>query len=103
MSEPPAFTPPPDFESFDAAYIGTPPWEIGRPQPAMLQLFDGGEVTGNVLDVGCGTGELALLAASRGLSATGVDSSPRAIAIARRRPPTAASPLSASRSATPST
>jgi ubiquinone/menaquinone biosynthesis C-methylase UbiE len=38
-----------------------------------------------VLDVGCGTGELALLAASRGMDATGVDSSPRAIAIARER------------------
>lgn len=75
----------PNFTSFDEAYAGTPPWEIGRPQQAMLEQFDAGEVSGTVLDVGCGTGELALLAASRGLNATGVDSSPRAIAIARGR------------------
>ncbi len=75
----------PDFGSFDDAYLGTPPWEIGRAQPALAALFDTGEVTGRVLDVGCGTAELALLAASRGLDATGVNSSPRAIAIARAR------------------
>lgn len=76
---------PPQFMSFDDAYTGTPPWEIGRAQPALAALFDSGEVSGRVLDVGCGTAELALLAASRGLDATGVDSSPRAIAIARQR------------------
>jgi SAM-dependent methyltransferase len=79
------FNPIAPFESFDHAYIGTPPWEIGKPQPALVELFDTGQVTGRVLDVGCGTGELALLAAARGLDATGVDSSSRAIAIARQR------------------
>jgi cyclopropane fatty-acyl-phospholipid synthase-like methyltransferase len=38
-----------------------------------------------VLDVGCGTGEHVLMAAERGLDATGVDSSPRAIAAAQRK------------------
>jgi cyclopropane fatty-acyl-phospholipid synthase-like methyltransferase len=38
-----------------------------------------------VLDVGCGTGEHALMAAGLGLEATGIDSSPAAIAIARRK------------------
>ncbi len=77
--------PRPTFASFDSAYLGTPPWEIGKPQPALASLFEAGEVSGRVLDVGCGTGELALLAASHGLDATGVDSAPRAIAIARAR------------------
>jgi ubiquinone/menaquinone biosynthesis C-methylase UbiE len=76
---------PPRTGDFDEAYTGTPPWEIGHPQAGMAALFDAGRVTGRVLDVGCGTGELAQLAASRGLDATGVDSSSRAIAIARRR------------------
>ncbi|HEY7928282.1 MAG TPA: class I SAM-dependent methyltransferase [Candidatus Dormibacteraeota bacterium] len=73
------------FASFDEAYQATPPWEIGRPQPALAELFDAGEVSGSVLDAGCGTGELTMLAASRGLHAVGVDSSPRAIAMARER------------------
>jgi SAM-dependent methyltransferase len=70
---------------FDAAYRGTPPWETGHPQPALAQLGAAGAFTGRVLDVGCGTGEHALLAASLGLRATGVDASPAAIEIARRK------------------
>lgn len=70
---------------FDDSYLGTPPWDIGRPQPEFLRLADAGVVTGRVLDVGCGTGEHALMAAGRGLDATGVDSAPRAIASARRK------------------
>jgi cyclopropane fatty-acyl-phospholipid synthase-like methyltransferase len=38
-----------------------------------------------VLDIGCGTGEHALLAAGLGLDATGLDAAPRAVAIARRK------------------
>jgi SAM-dependent methyltransferase len=68
---------------FDAAYEGTPPWEIGAPQPALGKLAGRGLFRGRFLDVGCGTGEHALLAAELGLDATGLDSSPRAIAIAQ--------------------
>src|SRR4029453_19439352 len=60
-------------EDFDLAYEGTPPWEIGRPQPALLALAEAGAIRGRILDVGCGTGEHALLAASLGLEATGID------------------------------
>jgi SAM-dependent methyltransferase len=67
---------------FDAMYAGTPPWDIGRPQPAFLDLAERGALRGRVLDVGCGTGEHALMAASFGLEATGIDTSPTAIAIA---------------------
>jgi SAM-dependent methyltransferase len=70
-------------ERFDAAYEGTPPWDIGRPQPVFQSLADSGALRGRVLDVGCGTGEHTLMAAALGLDATGVDSSPRAIALAR--------------------
>jgi len=64
-------------------YQGTPPWDIGHPQPAFLRLAEAGSIRGSVLDVGCGTGEHALLAAGLGLDATGVDLSPRAIEAAR--------------------
>ncbi|HKH87562.1 MAG TPA: class I SAM-dependent methyltransferase [Acidimicrobiales bacterium] len=72
-------------EHFDAAYAGTPPWDIGRPQAAFLALAEAGALAGPLLDVGCGTGEHVLMAASRGLAATGVDTSPTAIAIAERK------------------
>ena len=72
-------------EDFDASYAGTPPWDIGRPQPAFLHLVEAGLVRGRVLDVGCGTGEHALMAAAMGLPATGIDASPAAIKLARAR------------------
>ena len=70
---------------FDASYEGTPPWEIGRPQPALLAVTEAGRVTGRVLDVGCGTGEHAMMAAAHGLDATGLDASQNAIRIATAR------------------
>src|SRR5208283_3221433 len=73
----------PPTHDFDALYSGTPPWDIGRPQPAFLELANSGLVRGRVLDVGCGTGEHALMAAGLGLEATGIDTAPSAIAIAQ--------------------
>jgi len=72
-------------EDFDALYAGTPPWDIGRPQPALLRLAEAGLLRGRVLDVGCGTGEHALMAASLGLDATGIDAAPAAIDLAKRK------------------
>jgi SAM-dependent methyltransferase len=70
---------------FFAAYEGTPPWEIGRPQPAFVALADAGAIRGAVLDAGCGTGENALLCAARGHDVLGVDLVPRAIEAARAK------------------
>jgi SAM-dependent methyltransferase len=70
-------------EDFDVLYEGRPPWDIGRPQPAFLALAEAGAIRGRVLDVGCGTGEQALLAAGLGLEATGVDVAAAAIDAAR--------------------
>ena len=68
---------------FDEAYNGVPNWEIGRPQREFVTLEKTGEIRGDVLDVGCGTGENALFLAERGHKVWGVDSVPRAIEIAR--------------------
>jgi SAM-dependent methyltransferase len=72
---------------WDASYTaGSPaPWDIGRPQPAFARLADEGRLTGRLLDAGCGTGENALLAASRGADVTGIDIAPAAIARARAK------------------
>jgi SAM-dependent methyltransferase len=70
---------------FDASYEGTPPWDIGHPQPAFLALASSGDLVGRVLDVGCGTGEHALMAAQLGLDSTGIDSSPKAIQLAKKK------------------
>jgi 2-polyprenyl-3-methyl-5-hydroxy-6-metoxy-1,4-benzoquinol methylase len=71
----------PEFQSFYET--GTPPWDIGRPQRAFLQLAETGAFRGRVLDAGCGTGEHALLAASLGLETTGIDAAAKAIEFAK--------------------
>jgi cyclopropane fatty-acyl-phospholipid synthase-like methyltransferase len=43
----------------------------GRPQKTFLDMAD--QITGSILDAGCGTGENALYFASRGCKVTGID------------------------------
>jgi cyclopropane fatty-acyl-phospholipid synthase-like methyltransferase len=73
------------MDFFDSAYRGTPPWDIGRPQKEFVELVRRGEVTGSVLDIGCGTGEHALFFAHEGYDVWGIDSSPMAIQKAREK------------------
>lgn len=72
--------------SFEATYRdGTPPWDIGRPQPEVVRLEEQGRIVGEVLDAGCGTGENALFLAERGHRVVGVDGAPTAVARARSK------------------
>ena len=73
------------MDIFDTVYQGTPPWDIGRPQKAFVDLAAAGEVTGSVLDVGCGTGEHALFFAERGHGVLGIDTSSLAIRKAKEK------------------
>lgn len=71
---------------WDASYHdGPPPWDIGKPQPAVVRLASAGGFSGAVLDAGCGTGENALHVASLGLKVLGVDVAETALAIARQK------------------
>jgi SAM-dependent methyltransferase len=70
---------------FNESYRGTPPWDIGRPQGEFVRLEGEGRVKGDVLDLGCGTGENAMMFASKGHRVLGVDSAPLAIAKAKAK------------------
>src|SRR5690349_10235773 len=61
----------PDRSTFESAYAGQAPWDIGRPQKSFIAVAD--RITGSVLDAGCGTGDTALFLAGRGHQVTGID------------------------------
>ena len=69
-------------------------WSLGRYEHTAEQLLPAARVVVDraaptegerVVDVGCGTGNAALLAAARGARATGVDPAPRLLEVARAR------------------
>ncbi|PXX69195.1 methyltransferase family protein [Nocardia tenerifensis] len=59
------------------------PWEIGRPQPLLVEFEQAGRITGDVLDIGCGRGDTAIYLAELGYRVTGLDFAPTAIEKAR--------------------
>ena len=71
---------------WDASYrAGPAPWDIGRPQQAVVRLASKGGLAGPVLDAGCGTGENALCVASLGLQVLGIDVAETALEMAREK------------------
>src|SRR4051794_18556504 len=72
----------------------TPDWGIGRyeafapdlePAAAHVVALAGPQAGEEILDVACGTGNAAVLAARAGANVTGLDLSPRLIEVARAR------------------
>lgn len=61
------------------------PWDVSQPQPAIQALAEAEEMIGDVLDLGCGTGENGLMLASRGHMVWGIDASENLIAQARQK------------------
>src|SRR6478609_5350052 len=75
----------PAISRFDEFYKTTiPPWVIGEPQPAVVELERAGLIRGKVLDVGCGTGEHTILLTGLGYDVLGIDFAPEAVEQARR-------------------
>lgn len=72
-------------EFFTTVYRDVPPWEVGGAQPALAALLDAHPPRGPVLDVGCGSGDLAIFLAQRGLEVLGVDFVDAAIEQAREK------------------
>jgi cyclopropane fatty-acyl-phospholipid synthase-like methyltransferase len=61
----------PDRSTFENAYAGKAPWDIGKPQKPFTAVAD--RIASPVLDAGCGTGDTALFLAARGHKVTGID------------------------------
>ena len=70
-------------ERFQEAYAGQPPWDIGKPQSVFVQAAE--QITGSILDAGCGTGDNALFFAERGHKVTGIDFLEKLITEARQK------------------
>lgn len=81
-------------KGFENLYGAKAPWDIGRPQQAFVDLFNATLPKSPVIDIGCGSGELSLFAASKGCSVLGVDFSQTAIEQAKRRALDEGSPAS---------
>jgi SAM-dependent methyltransferase len=64
-------SPVPDRSTFENAYAGKAPWNIGKPQKPFTAVAD--RITSPVLDAGCGTGDTALFLAERGHQVTAFD------------------------------
>src|SRR5687767_11906500 len=72
-------------EFFSEVYRETPPWDIGAAQPALLELLQRIPPVAPILDVGCGSGDLAIALAHAGHDVLGVDFVPAAIAQANEK------------------
>ncbi len=70
-------------EGFTKCYEGKPPWDIGRPQKPFVENAD--KIKGPILDVGCGTGSVALYFAGRGEQVTAIDLVDEAIRRAKEK------------------
>src|SRR5947209_19699885 len=72
-----------DRQTFETAYAGQAPWDIGKPQKPFIDVAD--RITGSILDAGCGTGDTALFLAGRGHQVTGIDFLEEPIQRAKRK------------------
>jgi SAM-dependent methyltransferase len=82
-----------DFESLyqgqglaygpDGARMDDIPWRLDGPQPLIVELDAAGEITGPVLEAGCGLGDNAVFLAGRGHQVTAFDAAETAIEAAR--------------------
>lgn len=70
---------------FNSVYRQIPPWDVGKPQPALMNLLAEFPPRDPILDVGCGAGDLAIYLAQLGHRVVGIDFVEAAIAQAREK------------------
>ena len=61
------------------------PWVIDAAQPVWVELAAQEKNVGDVLDLGCGTGDNSIMLAQRGHHVWGIDNSDTALSIARKK------------------
>jgi SAM-dependent methyltransferase len=66
-------------------YRDRAPWDVGKPQSALVELIEKYPPADPVLDIGCGSGDLAIFLAERGRQVIGVDIVEGAIRQAREK------------------
>jgi 2-polyprenyl-3-methyl-5-hydroxy-6-metoxy-1,4-benzoquinol methylase len=69
---------------FHLIYYGRPVWDTGITPPELLH-FIATHTSGRALDLGCGSGTNVITLAKSGWQTTGVDFSPRAIHLAKKK------------------
>ena len=70
--------------TFSLCYYFNPPWDSGISPPELLDFIEK-HSPGNAIDIGCGTGTNVITLAQASWQVTGVDFTPRAIRIAKRK------------------
>ncbi|MFK0290581.1 class I SAM-dependent methyltransferase [Streptomyces sp. NPDC090442] len=76
----------------DARQSDLIPWQLDAPQPLIMELEAAGEITGPVLECGCGLGDNALFLADRGYDVIAFDAAPSAIERSRAKASATGSP-----------
>lgn len=79
-----------NYDEWDQIYrkypLNTLGWELGKPRPMLVEFIEKGLIKkGKALDLCCGAGTNTVYLAEKGFEVTGIDISPTAVEIAKKK------------------